>query len=181
MSASTEQEVDGFEQRLHQRMVTQSHPLSTVPKDTSHLPRGVIPNTPLSVATISFLLGSLFSFGVLLFVTNGYGLYWWATYQLGYFLAAWSAFHWGEFAVTAGWNSDKCSVDCEYVAIRVLCLLTMPCQRSSWRMARCTTLRIVWLSQSTLQRYISNLSTNNIPMFPSSVSSHFMSSCILNL
>ncbi|TFK91472.1 protein-s-isoprenylcysteine O-methyltransferase [Polyporus arcularius HHB13444] len=114
MSASTEEEVDGFEQRLRQRMATdtiQSHPLNTVPKDASHLPRGVIPNTPLSVATISFLLGSLFLFGVLLFVTNGFGLYWWSTYQLGYFLAAWSAFHWGEFAVAAGWNRDKCSVD----------------------------------------------------------------------
>lgn len=37
--------------------------------------------------------------------------YWWCTRQLGFFLAAWSAFHWGEFAVTAGWNREKCSVD----------------------------------------------------------------------
>jgi len=30
---------------------------------------------------------------------------------LGFFGAAWAGFHWGEFAVTAGWNLDKCSVD----------------------------------------------------------------------
>ncbi len=152
MSASTEEEVDGFEQRLRQRMATdaiQSHPLNTVPKDASHSPRGVIPNTPLSVATISFLLGSLFSFGVFLFVTNGFGLYWWSTYQLGYFLAAWSAFHWGEFAVAAGWNRDKCSVDCESTHIsRPVRTLTYH-QRSSWRMAHYTTSHIASPSSST--------------------------------
>ena len=106
-------DLDGFEQRLRQRAMAKSHPLDTVPTDTALQPRGLIPNTPLSVAFLSFLLGSLFSVGVVLFVTNGYGQHWWSTTQLGFFIAAWSAFHWGEFAVTAGWNRDKCSVDCE--------------------------------------------------------------------
>lgn len=113
MSASSEPEVDGFEQRLRQRLAVQPNPLETVPVDAAHQPRGLIPNTPLSVSLVSFLLGSLFSFGLLLLVTDGYGRYWWTTYQLGFFLAVWSAFHWGEFAVTAGWNREKCSVDCE--------------------------------------------------------------------
>ncbi|KAI0661056.1 protein-s-isoprenylcysteine O-methyltransferase [Cubamyces menziesii] len=104
-------DLDGFEQRLRQRAMAKSHPLDTVPTDTALQPRGLIPNTPLSVAFLSFLLGSLFSVGVVLFVTNGYGQHWWSTTQLGFFIAAWSAFHWGEFAVTAGWNRDKCSVD----------------------------------------------------------------------
>ncbi|EJF61178.1 protein-s-isoprenylcysteine O-methyltransferase [Dichomitus squalens] len=111
MSATPEPEEDGFDKRLRQRVAAKRDPLDTVPPDPAHQPRGLIPNTPLSVSLISFLLGSLFSFGLLLFVTNGYGLYWWATYQLGFFLAIWSAFHWAEFAVTAGWNRDKCSVD----------------------------------------------------------------------
>ncbi|OSD04178.1 protein-s-isoprenylcysteine O-methyltransferase [Trametes coccinea BRFM310] len=110
-SATAEPEADGFEQRLRQRAAAKSHPLNTVPTDTALAPRGRIPNTPLSVSLISFLLGSLFCFGLILFVTNGYQRYWWSTSQVGFFLAAWAAFHWGEFAVTAGWNRDKCSVD----------------------------------------------------------------------
>ncbi|KAI0353593.1 protein-s-isoprenylcysteine O-methyltransferase [Trametes cingulata] len=112
MSSTTEAEIDGFEQRLRQRTAARSKDsLDTVPADPAHQPRGRIPNTPLSVSLLSFLLGVVFSFGLLLFVTDGYGRYWWSTRQLGFFLAAWSAFHWGEFAVTAGWNRDKCSVD----------------------------------------------------------------------
>lgn len=113
MSTATEPQKDVFEQRLRQRVAAQSDPLDTVPSDPAHHPRGLIPNTPLAVSLISFLLGSLFSFGLLLFVSDGLGGYWWSTYQLGFFLAVWSAFHWGEFAVTAGWNREKCSVDCE--------------------------------------------------------------------
>ncbi|KAI0375571.1 protein-s-isoprenylcysteine O-methyltransferase [Pilatotrama ljubarskyi] len=112
MSSATDTDVDGFEQRLRQRAAAKSSdPLDTVPVEPAHQPRGRIPNTPLSVSLISFLLGSVFSFGILLFATDGYQKYWWTTRQLGFFLAAWSAFHWGEFAVTAGWNRDKCSVD----------------------------------------------------------------------
>ena len=117
MSATPESEEEGFDKRLRQRLAARKDPLDTVPPDPAHQPRGTIPNTPLSVSLISFLLGSLFSFGLLLFLTNGYGLYWWSTYQLGFFLAVWSAFHWAEFAVTAGWNRDKCSVDCEHPSL----------------------------------------------------------------
>ncbi|KAI0650747.1 ICMT-domain-containing protein [Trametes meyenii] len=113
MSSAKETEVDGFEQRLRQRVEakTKANSLDTIPVNTVHRPRGFIPNTPLSASLVSFLLGSVFSLGVLLFVTDGFGRYWWSTSQLGFYLAAWSAFHWGEFAVTAGWNRDKCSVD----------------------------------------------------------------------
>jgi len=30
---------------------------------------------------------------------------------LGFFIASWAAFHWGEYAVAAGWNRNRCSVD----------------------------------------------------------------------
>ncbi len=114
MSATSDTEHDSFERRVRRRAASKADPLDTVPVDPAHQPRGLIANTPLSVSLISFFLGSLFSLGLLLFFTNGYGLYWWSTYQLGFFLAVWSTFHWAEFAVTAGWNRDKCSVDCEY-------------------------------------------------------------------
>ncbi|KAH7929409.1 ICMT-domain-containing protein [Leucogyrophana mollusca] len=100
---------NGFEERLQQRVAVTRNPLETIPVTTE--PHGNIPNTPLSASTISFLLGALFSLGIITFISGGSSGYWWATYQLGFFLAAWSGFHWGEFAVTAGWNFDKCSVD----------------------------------------------------------------------
>lgn len=89
------------------------HPLVTIPANIE--PRGNIPNTPLAASTISFLLGGSFTLGFSLFLQGGLSSSWWATYQLGFFVATWSAFHWGEFAVTAGWNLEKCSVDCEHV------------------------------------------------------------------
>ncbi|KAJ6539453.1 ICMT-domain-containing protein [Mycena capillaripes] len=74
---------------------------------------GRIPNTPFFAALIAFLLGSVFALGLLAFTAGAGNLTrpWWATYQLGFFTAAWAAFHWGEYAVTAGWNLEKCSVD----------------------------------------------------------------------
>ncbi|KAF8195777.1 hypothetical protein K438DRAFT_784239 [Mycena galopus ATCC 62051] len=86
---------------------------------------GNIPNTPFFASLISFLLGAVFALGLLAAASTlihsldiefgfGFGLGarpWWATYQLGFFFAAWAAFHWGEYAVTAGWNLEKCSVD----------------------------------------------------------------------
>ncbi|OBZ70302.1 Protein-S-isoprenylcysteine O-methyltransferase, partial [Grifola frondosa] len=104
-------DMDGFDQRLRQRTTASPNPLYTIPVDVAPYARGVIPNTPLAASTTSFLLGALFSFGLLLFITGGFEGSWWSTYQLGFFLAAWSAFHWGEFAVTAGWNPEKCSID----------------------------------------------------------------------
>ncbi|KAG6831136.1 hypothetical protein H0H92_012561 [Tricholoma furcatifolium] len=104
---------DGLDQRIKQREAAQHHPLQTIPVAT-HEPHGNIPNTPLAVSTIAFLLGSLFSVGLLMFANGGFGGYWWATSHLGFFVAAWSGFHWAEFAVTAGWNLEKCSVDCKF-------------------------------------------------------------------
>ncbi|KAJ7507926.1 ICMT-domain-containing protein [Mycena galericulata] len=84
------------------------HPLQPPPPPNY---TGRIPNTPLFVSLIAFLLGGVFALGALTFVVNGFTGVWWATAQLGFFAAAWAAFHWGEFAVTAGWNFEKCSVD----------------------------------------------------------------------
>ncbi|KAI0307287.1 ICMT-domain-containing protein, partial [Multifurca ochricompacta] len=90
-----------------------SRPLETLPELDVAQPHGNIPNTPLAISTISFLLGSTFALGLLAFFEGGssFGSFWFSTYQLGFFLASWSAFHWGEFAVTAGWNRQKVSID----------------------------------------------------------------------
>lgn len=72
---------------------------------------GLIPNTLLAISTISLLLGGLFSLSFVTFCRGGYDGFWWSTYQLSFFAATWSLFHWGEFAVTAGWNREKCTVD----------------------------------------------------------------------
>jgi protein-S-isoprenylcysteine O-methyltransferase len=103
---------NGFDERTRRRLAPQG-PLETISVTQEH--HGRIPNTPLAASTISFLLGILFSLGMTTFLCGGFdAVHWWLTYQLGFFVAAWSAFHWGEFAVTAGWNREKCSVDCEY-------------------------------------------------------------------
>ncbi|THV08453.1 ICMT-domain-containing protein [Dendrothele bispora CBS 962.96] len=102
--------VDGLDRRLNQREAMLRHPLHTAPIANVRT-NGNIPNTPLTASLISFLLGGVFSMGLLLFLMGGVISHWWATYQLGFFIAAWSGFHWGEFAVTAGWNLEKCSVD----------------------------------------------------------------------
>jgi len=126
-----------FEDRLRQRDSTNknTNTLETIP--VNHQPHENIPNTPLAASTISFLLGSIFSLGLMLFLTGGISDRWWATYQLGFFLAAWSGFHWGEFAVTAGWNRDKCSVDCVFVFVTLRNLYWMMWQRSYLIMALC--------------------------------------------
>ncbi|ESK96106.1 protein-s-isoprenylcysteine o-methyltransferase [Moniliophthora roreri MCA 2997] len=99
---------DGFEARIEARQHQKHHALHTEPiKDV--VIHGNLPNTPLMASIISFLLGSTLSLGLFTFFSGGFS--WWATYQLGFFLAAWAAFHWGEYAVTAGWNLEKCSVD----------------------------------------------------------------------
>ena len=116
MSAEpAEQDIqDSFEEKLRQRKAQlENHPLNTVPRARVNRPDGGLPNTPLAASTISFILGWAFSLGVLTFLRGGFGS-WWNSYQLGFFVAAWSGFHWGEFAVTAGWNLEKCSVDCTY-------------------------------------------------------------------
>jgi len=101
-----------IEESQPERNATSIHPLETKP--AKYAPRGNIPNTPFAISTISFILGVVFSFGVLVSSTRGFNVHWWTTPQLGFFIAAWSGFHWAEFAVTAGWNLEKCSVDCEW-------------------------------------------------------------------
>lgn len=102
---------DAFEQRIRERELLRSMPLETIPDLATKQPQGTIPNTPLAVSTISFCLGSVFAVGFSVFLGGGLS-FWFATYQLAFFVASWSAFHWGEFAVTAGWNREKVSVDC---------------------------------------------------------------------
>lgn len=111
--ATVDNELDSrFDARIRQRFEANRHPLETVPSPGQRQSHGTIPNTPLVASLISFLLGSVFALGLSIFLLGG-GRWWWTTSQLGFFLAAWSAFHWGEFAVTAGWNMEKCSVDCK--------------------------------------------------------------------
>jgi len=101
-----------LDQRLAQRAAMQNNrPLEMKPTHANNQPRGNIPNTPLAVSTISFLLGTTFMLGFWTFCTGGLSDHWWSTYQIGFFVAAWALFHYGEFAVTAGWNREKCSVD----------------------------------------------------------------------
>jgi hypothetical protein len=106
---------DSFERRLREREFLSNNPLETIPNPTNVQPHGNIPNTPLAVSTISFILGFIFALGFSIFLSRDLNDIWFATYQLGFFVASWSAFHWGEFAVTAGWNRQKVSVDCMYL------------------------------------------------------------------
>ncbi|KAH9077310.1 protein-s-isoprenylcysteine O-methyltransferase [Lactarius deliciosus] len=102
---------DAFEQRLRERERLRNRPLEMVPEPATAQPHGSIPNTPLAVSIVSFLLGASFALGSLTFLCGGFYGFWFATYQVGFFVASWSAFHWGEFAVTAGWNREKVSID----------------------------------------------------------------------
>jgi protein-S-isoprenylcysteine O-methyltransferase len=107
---------DALEDKLRRRMT------SMQPDDTFTLnpPRGgdfegYIPNTLLSVAVVSFVLGSVFMWGLNTLITGTSGSFWWTTPQLGFFVASWAVFHFGEFATTAGWNRHVCSIDCELI------------------------------------------------------------------
>ncbi|KAI0796731.1 ICMT-domain-containing protein [Abortiporus biennis] len=102
---------EGFEERLQQREATIRNPLEMRPIKLSSKPDGRIPNTPAAVATVAAILGGVFSLGLLLFLSGGFSTYWWTTWQLGFFISAWSFFHWAEFTITAGWNLEKCCVD----------------------------------------------------------------------
>lgn len=121
----------------------QQNSLETNP--TVPVPAGSIPNTPLTASAISFSLGAFFILGLVLFF-NGGSTYRLLTGQLGFFIAAWSIFHWAEFAVTAGWNREKCSVDCEYIQYHCSGRLTSYCSLPArkWR----------GLSHSAFRRYI---------------------------
>jgi protein-S-isoprenylcysteine O-methyltransferase len=98
--------------------------LETIPTDEANQFKGEwIPNTPLGASTTSFILGTTFAFGLVLFfwplgllgspsTGDGEWLKRWSYF--GFFIAGWAGFHWGEYAVAAGWNRARCSVDCAY-------------------------------------------------------------------
>lgn len=83
------------------------------------------PNTPLAASTTSFILGSIFSLTTWFVISHSgvaSAIYQWDWQKIAFnqplvqfslFFSAWSLFHWGEFAVTAGWNREKCSTSCE--------------------------------------------------------------------
>ncbi|KDR83633.1 hypothetical protein GALMADRAFT_55552 [Galerina marginata CBS 339.88] len=108
MSTDNE-EFENLDERIQRRVNVAGNVLETNP--STNLPRGNIPNTPLASSTIAFLLGGVFAFGLYTIIVNLASISSWLTYQLGFFIAAWAFFHWAEFAVTAGWNFEKCSVD----------------------------------------------------------------------
>jgi len=62
----------------------------------------------LTVAGIAYGLGITSALGLVAVVLTWPS----SSYQLSFMVAAWSTFHFLEFAVTAGWNRDKLSVDC---------------------------------------------------------------------
>ena len=107
-----------------------------------------IPNTLCAISVISFLLGGLCIYSLSV-VCHGLDSLlnpkrrtqidpWWATPQIAFFLAAWSFFHWAEFAVTAGWNLEKCSVDCKKLFVTIAYNgLTRYVQLSSLTMVLC--------------------------------------------
>ncbi|PVF96493.1 ICMT-domain-containing protein [Serendipita vermifera] len=95
--------------------------LETVPTTNDKAEKTFPPNTPFAASLTSFLLGGLFFVGSWTVINNS-GLLkalisgeWSAvavnqpSVQLAFFLTAWGFFHWAEFAVTAGWNREKCS------------------------------------------------------------------------
>jgi len=90
--------------------------LETIPTDAANPYRGKhIPNTPLGASIVSVCLSMVFTLGLLLFLRGPiiFGLEDDQWRSLGFFLACWAGFHWGEYAVCAGWNRARCSVDCE--------------------------------------------------------------------
>ena len=119
-----------FERVSSSQLQSQLWSLETQPA-LLDLHKGWIPNTPLASATISFLLGSTFALAVRALLVN-LGLFA-ALFdfvktgkvavgtmgfnnplvQISFFFASWSAFHWGEFATTAGWNRPRATVDCK--------------------------------------------------------------------
>jgi hypothetical protein len=117
---------DGFEERLRQRGAAQQpgEPLSMKFPERYFNSHQVIPNTLLAAVMISFLLGGVFFWALGLVLSGSDARWWWTTSQLGIFVAAWAAFHFAEFATTAGWNRAVCTIDCESVKTRS-CLIPL--------------------------------------------------------
>lgn len=103
--------LNDFSETAGLRAKMTSNPLETNP--VTNIPHGNIPNTPLASAIIAFLLGGTCVFGLYTAINDISATARWLTYQLGFFIASWSFFHWAEFATTAGWNFEKCSIDCK--------------------------------------------------------------------
>lgn len=107
INSSNEDAPNGFDNRITERNDrVRILSLNNVKPDYVH--QGSLPNTPCTVSVISFVLGS--GFAVSLATLAWSGNTWW---HLSFFLASWCLFHWAEFAVTAGWNEEKCTVDCK--------------------------------------------------------------------
>ena len=167
MASDTHRGLNGLATDAQQPFNFKENALGTNP--LTNIPHGNIPNTPLASSTISFLLGCSFLFGVYTAVSDISNTARLLTYQLGCFIAAWAFFHWAEFAVTAGWNFEKCSVDCQSFSSRKEEKNLMDMKRISWIMARCTTLLMVQHCWSILSACISSLPANHGHMFPKSV------------
>lgn len=105
-------EVNAFEEKLKQRVAQKSNSLETKPIHVK--PQGSIPNTPLASATIAFILGGFFTAGLCMTASDLISLRISFPYQLGIYLSSWAFFHWAEFGVTAGWNLEKCTIDCSF-------------------------------------------------------------------
>lgn len=180
---SSDDSFDGFDRRFRQRELNRSNGLETIPVVDLPQSHGNIPNTPLAASTISFLLGSTFALGLFTFLCGGFERYWWSTYQLGFFVAAWSAFHWGEFAVTAGWNREKCSVDCAllFFSRHSFSFHSIPLQHFCSTMAQCITSRTGSPSSNISSHFTSSLRSSLIHMFPFSVSCRALSDCFCSL
>lgn len=89
-------------------------PLDTVPTKSPLPPNERIPNTLVAVSLIAFLLGCAFNFSFSVFTMGLLGFRSMEWVQLGWYGMTISLFHLAEFVVTAGWNRDKCSVDCKF-------------------------------------------------------------------
>jgi len=106
----TSRDSDQIEDRLPRRITTTNS--LHLESDVKNL-RGSLPNTLLAIVIIAFFLGGVFCISFLTVAFGNFEKYWWCTRQLAFFLCAWSLFHWAEFAVTAGWNLERCNVDCK--------------------------------------------------------------------
>jgi protein-S-isoprenylcysteine O-methyltransferase len=105
--------------------------LETIPTTNDRQGKPFPPNTPFAASLTSFLLGGLFFLGIWSVINNSGILkalvsWHWSvvtvnlpSVQLAFFLGAWAFFHWAEFAVTAGWNRDKCSTSCKFYSLQI--------------------------------------------------------------
>lgn len=168
---------DNFDARLSQRAKANlkdnrlKNPLEMNDVNPGHYYGGKLPNTPLVVSMISFLLGGVCLLGFSIFVSGGYPGHWWTTWQLGFFIQSWAFFHWAEFAVTAGWNRARCNVDCEYLLVFYLFIGVERLKRFSWTTACCTTSPMAPLFPNISSPYTSSPNGRSLDMSLPQVSS----------